>query len=74
MGEKLKKLRDVLNALTGYDPRRNADGTMTTKHGNRIILPGIRRAVSRTACVQSLGLWPRKGVCHDRDCSPKTCR
>jgi len=37
MGEKLKKLRDILNALTGYDPRRNADGTMTTKHGNRII-------------------------------------
>jgi hypothetical protein len=31
------KLRDILNALTGHDPRRNADGTMTTKHGNRII-------------------------------------
>lgn len=37
MGERLKKLRDILNALTGFDPRRNADGTMTTKHGNRII-------------------------------------
>ena len=35
---------------------------------------GIRRAARRTACVQSLGLWPRRGVRHDRDCSPKTCR
>ncbi len=37
MGEKLKKLREIWNKLTGFDPRRNADGTMTTKHGNRII-------------------------------------
>ena len=37
MGEKLKKLRDILAAAVGIDPRRNSDGTMTTRHGNRII-------------------------------------
>ncbi|MCB9991851.1 MAG: hypothetical protein H6867_10890 [Rhodospirillales bacterium] len=36
-GPVVKKLLSVFNALIGRDPRRNPDGTMTTRHGNRII-------------------------------------
>lgn len=30
-------LKKIWHAITGYDPRLNEDGTITTKHGHRII-------------------------------------
>lgn len=35
--EKPSRLRKIWNAFCGKDPDENADGTITTKHGNKII-------------------------------------